>query len=192
MKINFPKTTKEIYTSNLGYSLDFEYAMTLLLGSKADHIASFASNEKYLRKWLRKAIKKFIKDVNLLDTTERHKEMLVMKLECVDKLLKKGGSLWSMIFDFFNLVSRFLGYDYDRAQKLVTPTYFQTQSQNFWCGLYKDESSKKQKENKDNFISKRIKTLLQLKSEDYSDFEISQILNTSEYNIKKILRECST
>lgn len=177
------------FTLSPKYSLHFEYAMILLFGDKADHIAWMAAHEGYTKEWLRRAVKRFSKDINSLDTTERHKEMLVMQLENIDGLLKKGGNIWEVVFSFFNLTARLLGYDYHRTKKLITPVYFQTLYQNFWAGLYKGEDWRKYEGRKASFIAKRLEVIKQLKKENYTDFDISMIFNTTEYYIKKVLRE---
>lgn len=172
------------------YSLSFEYTMKMLFGDSADHIAYVAGREELLKKWLGRAVQRFVKDINKLDTTQRHKEMLIMQLESIGKALKgKKINTWNIIFYFFNLTSRFIGYDYHKAQKLVTPTYFQTSYQNFWSGLHEGEDWKKQDERKRTFINRRINIIKQLKQEGVSDFDIAQIFNTTEYDIKKILTE---
>lgn len=172
-----------------GYSLDFEYTLALLFGDEAYQTASFAKNDKFRTKWLRRAVKRMLKDVNSLDTTQRHKEMLVLNLQRIDRHLIKGNNIWEIVYSLFNLSIRFLGYDYHKAQRLITPTYFQTKQQDFWANRYVGEDWQKYEEKRANFIAKRMSIILLLKKEGYSDFEVSQIFNTTEYDIKKSLRE---
>lgn len=175
--------------SNSEYSLNFEYTMMLLFGNKAGQLASLATNESEVRKWLRKFVKKLIEETNSLDTTERHRAVLSLDLKSIDKNLKDGGNIWEIIYYLFNLVARLFGYDFHEGKKLLTLCYLQNQSQNFWTNLYEGQSFKEIQKKQKNFVLKRVQLVKELKREGFLDFEISQILNTTEYNIKKILKE---
>lgn len=163
----------------------------MMLFPKGDSpVASFADDEQYVKTWLRKAIKKFIKEVNTLDTTQRHKDVLILHLESINRRLN-GGNIWEIIFDLFNVIARLFGYDYHKGQKLLTAIYSETPYQHFWSGLHAGEDWKKQNGIRESFIRKRIELIKQLKKDGYSTFDISQIFNTTDYEIKKILRETS-
>jgi hypothetical protein len=172
-------------------SMNFEYTMMLLFGENAYQIVTFAKNEKYVKEWLKKAIAKMKKDINSLDTTERHKEILIYELTRIDKELTKG-NVWEIIYSLFNFSIRLLGYDYHRAQRLLTPSYSQTVQQRFWSGLQEGEDWKKHAEQRKSFIRKRAELIKKLKEENYTTFEISQIFNTTDYHVKKILKEIET
>lgn len=171
------------------YSMKFELAMLLLLGSDASHIAGFAINETIVKKWLRRAIRTIIIDVNNIETTMRHKEMLILDLNSLDELIKTNGNIWEIIFSFFELIGRLLGYDYSNGNKLLTPVYIQSRHQDFWSGLYSGKTYQEIDKIKNNLIGKRKKIVQKLKKENYSDFEISIIMDTTEYKIKKIFQE---
>lgn len=170
------------------YSLNFEYLMMMLFPKGVSSVASFADDEKYVKKWLRKTIKKFVKEVNTLDTTQRHKDMLILHLESVNHRLN-GGNVWEIMFDLLNIIARLFGFDYHKGQKLLSAMYTETPYQHFWSGLHAGEDWKKQNAIRESFIRKRIELIENLKQEGYSTFDISQIFNTSDYEIKKILGE---
>jgi hypothetical protein len=48
--------------------MDIEITFRLIFGDKAYHIADYENNPKYRREWLNKSIRKFMQDINCLDT----------------------------------------------------------------------------------------------------------------------------
>src|SRR2546428_618712 len=111
-------------------AMEFELAMRLLFGEKAYHIASLASHPTHRREWLQKAVKKLLRISNELDTTPRHKQMLMTELEVVSRLLKKTTDpSWELVFHLLRLSMRLLGFDFVRGARCHTPTYHQTAAQ---------------------------------------------------------------
>ena len=172
-------------------SMEFELAMRQFFGDKAYQIAGLAGfgDNLSVKKWLLKAIKQIFKDVNKLDTTSRHKEMMIGDIERLEKEVKKWKNPWSIIYRLFFLCSRFLGYDYVKGITYNTPFYYQTPNQYYKTLSYQGKNSLQeiQKDEK-NFKEKQREIISILKREHYNDFKIAMILNTSEYEIKKINR----
>src|SRR3989338_9108521 len=81
-------------------SMEFELAMRQFFGDKAYQIAGLAGfgDNLSVKKWLLKAIKQIFKDVNKLDTTSRHKEMMIGDIERLEKEVKKWKNPWSIIY----------------------------------------------------------------------------------------------
>ena len=57
--------------------LEFEHTFRLLLGDKARHSASNSDNPKRRAHWLKVALNKIELEINILDSTDRHKQMLL-------------------------------------------------------------------------------------------------------------------
>lgn len=110
--------------------MDFEITMRILFGKKAYNIASAEANSGPRRKWLQKAIRELTRTINNLDTTPRHKQMLMTEAEAVSQLLKgvKEPS-WALVYCFFRLTSRLLGYDFVCGARCHSPLYWQSPEQ---------------------------------------------------------------
>ena len=57
-------------------NMSFEVTMRLFFGDKAAHIASSFSHSATRRQWLRKTNKKIDKQIENVDSTERHRSMM--------------------------------------------------------------------------------------------------------------------
>ena len=84
------------------YSMGFEITMKQFFGAKADHIADHCRDDKEVKKWLSKVTKEMMKEVDKIDTTTRHKEMLMSDLEKLEKQIRKWEKLWEMVFVLFD------------------------------------------------------------------------------------------
>jgi hypothetical protein len=62
-------------------SLRFEHVMRIFWGDKANQIAGNINQQKERKKWLRKTIKKIIKVVDSLDTSETIKGFFYQSLK---------------------------------------------------------------------------------------------------------------
>ena len=173
------------------YRMNFEHCVRQFLGDKAYHIADFANSDVDARKWLRKCIAVMRKRVDVLDTTTRHKEMLIRELNEIDERLKMANAFESreMTISLFWLVSRLFGFDIISGKIVNQPFYFQ----NFQTYVREKIQWDKNKtfrqtveEEKNNTISIRKKLYKQLKADGLSDNQIAQVLNITEYQLKKI------
>ena len=59
----------------------FEGTMMLFFGKTAYQIAEQATNPKYQRSWIKRALKLIIKTVDKIETTIRHKQVLIANIE---------------------------------------------------------------------------------------------------------------
>ncbi len=66
----------------------FEMTMRLLFGQKAYQTAGSEMHPGHRRAWLQKAVRQFMRLVNGLETTPRHKQILMTDLEGISEALK--------------------------------------------------------------------------------------------------------
>jgi len=174
------------------FRMDFEYCIRQFLGDKAYHIADFANDDVSARRWLRKCVAKMKKRVDGLDTTTRHKEMLMTELNDLDERLKQKDALENKatVINLFWLISRLFGYDAVSGKVYNEPFYHQTFGQYFmeavswkrygqnWGDIHKEENN--------NIITWRKRVYLMLKKKGLNDNQIARILNITEYQLKKM------
>ena len=165
----------------------FELTMRIIFGDKAYQIASSEGNPAHRREWLQKAVRKFMRDVNDLDSTPRHKQGLMMELEAISTLLKgKKEPSWELMYRFIRLVSRLLGYYYAKGEKCHSPVYWQSQWQYYTAHIFNGGDAMQDYYDRKDAISVRRSIVEELKSKGLDDFKISLILNTTEYKVKQL------
>lgn len=165
----------------------FELTMRLLFGDKAYQIAGTEANPKHRREWLQKAARKLMRVADSVDTTPRHKKMLMAELEAIDELLKGAKEpSWDLVYRLFRLSLRLLGFDYGKGAKCHTPVYFQTPDQHFTTLLLSGGDAGEYFNDKKNTVSIRESVVKDLRSQGMDDFKISLVLNVSEYEVKKL------
>ena len=168
--------------------MTFELAMRQFFGRKAYHIADLAGSTRSRNKWLRKALRKILKDVDDLDTSPRHKQMLMRELEEIDKaLIGIEVPTWGLVFEFFSLCSRFLGYDFLQGARSNTPVYHQSLNQHYIQRWLEGRSALKNRREKKDAISVRIRLVKSLNAEGFDAFHIGLIMNMTEYQVKQLL-----
>jgi hypothetical protein len=166
--------------------MDFEITMRLLFGDKADHIAGSNYIPKFRNKWLQKAIRRITRDVNDLDTTPDHKRMLMGDLDAIYQLLKGKQDPWALVYRFLCLASELLGYGYIQGDKCHTPFYWQSQGQYYTACTRNGGDIMQNYDDRKNAISVRRSVVEELKSKGLDDFKISLVLNTTEYEVKRL------
>lgn len=168
-------------------AMRFETTMRLLFGEKAYQIAGTEANPKHRREWLQKAVREMMRVVNTLDTTPRHKQLLMAELEAITELLKgtKEAS-WDLVYRLFRLSFRLLGFDYVQGTKCHTPVYYQTPNQYFTSQLLGGGDPMQDYYDKKNAISIRQSIIKNLKAQGLDDFKVSLVLNTTEHEVKKL------
>ncbi len=185
------KKSNTKFITNHTDSLSFEHLLRLVVGKSKYQSASLANQEIFVVKELIGLIKILRKDTCTMDTTSKHRELLISQFDILEKQLKRKENVWEIIFTLFYIISKLYGYLYVDCSKIFTPVYWQTKTQYFheniiqgirWEEIYKNEQ---------NVISKKIEIIKKLKREGLSSYQISLVLNVSEYEIKKICREIS-
>ena len=169
--------------------MEFETTMRLVFGDKAYHIADFHGSAGGRREWLTKVLREFTNDIDKLDTTVRHKQMLMGEIEAISALLKEDDPSWSLVYRFLRLISRLLGYDYVQGAKCHSLAYWQTTGQNLNTVVFEGGDVMQDYYDKKNAIALRRSVVNSLKAQGLNDYKIALVLNTSEYQVKKLRRE---
>jgi len=167
--------------------MEFEVAMRLLFGEKAYHIAGSELNPASRREWLQKPVRKLLRVVNDLDTTPRHKQVLMSELEAVSKLLKGAEDpSWELVYRLLRLIMQLLGYDFLRGSRCHTVTYHQTPEQHRTSVVLNGGDPMQIYYDQKNAVAVRQQVIERLKREGLDDFKISLVLNTTEYEVKQV------
>ena len=169
---------------NPEYEMLFETTMQLFLGDKAYQIAGQAYNEKHRKEWYRKAIRKIIRRIQEIDTSTKHKEAMT---HCSERALvilsKKQFNETKLSLYLFCLVGSLLGF----AVIGTLPVYLKTFDTE---ALSKGADTIELMQNYEkNSTSVRKRIINQLREEGLNDFQVSLVLNTSEYQVKKLRRD---
>lgn len=171
----------------MGRAMDFEITMRLLFGDRAYHIADLELNQKHRRDWLQKSIKKLRKQVDKVDTTIRHKELLSAELEKIAELLK--GCIepsWDLTYGLFRLVFRLLGYDYVKGSRCYTPTYWRSIEQHYTSVILDGGDAMQHYYDQQNALTIRRTIVEQLVAKELDTYTIALVLNTTEYEVKRL------
>lgn len=174
-------------------AMEFEITMRLLFGEKAYHIADEHGSAKGRRKWMTKALRLFTREVDALDTTSRHKQMLMGELEAISALVKSESEpSWSLTYRFLRLASRLLGFDYDRGAKCRTLAYWQSPPQRLNSVVFEGGDVMQDYYDKKNAIGIRRTVIRDLKSNGFDNYKIGLVLNITEYEVRRLLSSDQT
>jgi len=166
--------------------MDFENMLRQFFGDKSYGDQAIRQNEKLVKIELHKVVLKIEKRIINLETTNRHKERMLSEIERIKNDFKQSQpDLWTINIHLFSLISRLLGYDYLKGF-INTPIYCQTPSQYYSQVIFEGGDAMQGYYDKKNIISLRKYVFNFLKKDGYSDFKISQIMNTTEFEIKKL------
>ena len=171
-------------------ALDFEYMVRMFLGDKAFHIAGSENNDTHRRSWLRKVIKRIIKRLDNIETTTRHKKMLLAVADSLHDILKsRKTSPWDVNYKLFRLCGLLLGFDSIKGVVLFSPFFYQTKGQYYGSIMIKGGDPLQDYKDNKNAISIRKRLIRELKEEGLDDFKIALVFNISEYQVKKLLKD---
>jgi hypothetical protein len=167
--------------------MEFELAMRLLFGQKGYHIAGSELNPASRREWLEKTVRKLLRVVNDLDTTLRHKQVIMSELDTVFKLLKGGkDASWALVYRLLRVIMRLLGYDFLRGSRCHTLIYHQTPEQHRTSIVLDGGNPMQDYYDQKSAVAVRQQIVKRLKREGLDDFKISLVLNTNEYEVKRL------
>jgi hypothetical protein len=173
-----------------GYEMLFETTIRTFLGDKAYHIAGQVHTEKYRKEWYRKALKKIITKVQDIDTSTKHKEQLAHWSErALDVLGERNFRETEFSLYLLRLTGALLGFVGVRGVNIATPMYYQTPNQHYTEVIISGGDVMQDYHDQKSSVSVRKKLVAQLKEEGLNDFQISLVLNTSEYQVKKLKNE---
>ena len=172
---------------SLNYGMQFELTMQTFLGDKAYHIADQAYDLASRKAWYKKALKKIVLKVHEIETSTKHKEQLArlsqQLLQCLEN--KKFSEAEFSLY-LLRLTGLLLGMSLARGVNIATPMYYQTPNQHFTEVIINGGDALQNYYDEKNSVAVRRKVVKQLKEEGLSDFDISLVFNTSEYQIKKL------
>jgi hypothetical protein len=170
-------------------SMAFERLLIRVHGQQNGYqTAGQFGNPRARNDWLRKTYKLMLKDVDAIDAASRQKQMLMRDLQAaIDGLSSSNNPTWEMTFSLISACARFLGYDYGGA-RVSTPSYWQTAGQKFTQSVVEKTEQELDKV-KDDALTIRAKLCADLHSKGTDTFTIALALNTSEYQVKKLIRE---
>ena len=175
---------------SLNYGMQFEIAMQIFLGDKAYHIADQAYDITSRKEWYKKALKKIILKVHEIETSTKHKEQLArLSQQALKCLENKKFSEAEFTLYLLRLAGALLGIVYVKGACIATPMYYQTPDQHFTEIIINGGDALQDYYDNKNSVVIRRKVIKQLKEEGLSDFDISLVLNTSEYQVKKLRKE---
>jgi hypothetical protein len=169
-----------------GFELHFEMTIRSFLGNDADHIANQAFDDTSRKRWYAKALKKVIGLINDLDTTTRHKEQMILWAESSLNAVTKEFDEQKLLLYLFRLSGSLLGFSGIKGSMLHTPIYSQTHGQYYTEETFSGGDVMQDYYDKENIIAVRRSLVLELKIKGFTDFKIGQILNISEYQVKKL------
>lgn len=168
----------------------FETTVRAFLGEKAYHIASEAHTESRRLLWYRKVLTKVVRHVQGIDASAKHKEQIeffsnqLLGLVKARRLDERAFSLYLL-----RLVGVLLGFLSLCGSCLATPVYVQTPSQYYTRLMFNGGDTMQSYYDQQTATGVRARLVHQLKGEGLNDFQISLVLNTSEYQVKKLRTE---
>ena len=172
-----------------GFELHFEMTMRSFLGNEADHIASQAFDAKSRKRWYAKALKKVLKLIDQLETTTKHKKQMTIWVESALGAVTKEFDEQRLLLYLFRLSGSLLGFSGIRGSVLHTPIYSQSHSQHYTEEIQSGGDVMQDYYDKKNVLAVRRSLVIELKAQGFTDFKIGQVLNISEYQVKKLSKE---
>lgn len=177
---------KNVFKTDSVEGMDFELMLRQFFGDKARFTQDNRENMVKMEKWIKKILEKISSQIDNIDTTTRHKERMMDNIERLKADFNSSGiDPWTIIVHLFFLISRLLGYDYCKAN-INTPVYFQDDGQYYTQKIFEGGDVMQNYYDKKNLIIIRKNLYKELKNQGHSDFKIAQVLNISEYQIKKL------
>ena len=170
--------------------MDFELTMSMFFGDRAYGIAGSEGSQKYRSQWLRRAVGQMLKIAQSIETTERHRRMILGELQAISDGLKPSETpKWSVVYAMVRLIGRLLGYDYVRAARCHTPVYWQSSGQYLNTVVFEGGDIMQDYYDQKNAVAIRRQVVESMRRQGHTDYVISQVLNTTEYQIKKLRHE---
>lgn len=171
------------------YGMQFETCMRRVFGDEASHIASSCLNENYRAEWVSRLVKHLVRDVQDLDSTQKHRERISYLLEALLKENWRGeDASWAVVFDLLALVTELLGYEGIKGHRTYIPLYWQDMQTHLDIGNERGLGDQLMAEFQ-SAAARRVQVIRYLQEQGLTDFEVAMTLKTSEYEVKK-LKKC--
>ena len=177
---------------NMNVGLYFEHVMGLFLGKNAYQCAGEEANEKARNERLNNVAKVILKRIDKLDTTTRHKEKLLLGAEKFFESTKgKNISTKKLLYNLLWLCGGILGFEFNGRINAITHSlfYWQNKNQYITSTIMEGKDDSQEHEDKKYIFNTRKKIIKKLKEEGLTYYKIALIFNTTEYQIKKIIKE---
>jgi hypothetical protein len=166
--------------------------MGLFLGKKAYQSAGEESNEKARNKRLNAVAKVILNRVDKIDSTTRLKRKLLIGAENFFEATKgKNISTKNLLYTLLLLCGSLLGFESNGRINAITHSLFYWQNKNQYITSNIIEGRDDMQEHKDKkyIFDMKKKIVKNLKAEGLTYYKIAIILNTTEYQIKKIIKD---
>ena len=168
-------------------AMQFEHTLMLFFGSKAYQTAGQAATPTSCRYWLRRVLKRLIRDVDKIETTPRHKQLLMQNVEAAHNTIESSNEpTWKFVYHLITLIGRLLGYDYQRGGKCHTLSYWQTYGQNYSAVIQSGGDVLQDYYDELDTVKIRQDVVRSLKKSCLSDFKIALVLHTTEHEVQQL------
>lgn len=168
-------------------SMRFEHTLMLFFGRSAYQTAGQAGTPKLRRAWLRRILRVLLKTIDKIETTPRHKQVLMATTE---KLLEDVGSrdqpTWALVYGLIAILGRVIGFDLQRGHRLHTISYWQTKGQYYVSDMLLGGDALQNFDDRLDAVTIRQRLVQTLKDEGLSDFKIALVLNATEHEIQQL------
>lgn len=171
-------------------AMQFERTLMLFFGQQAYQTAGQAATPTSRRHWLRRVLKNLMKDVDKIETTGRHKQLLMSNVEAAHSVIEsKNEPTWKFVYHLMTLIGRLVGFDYQSGGKSHTLSYWQTDGQ-YYSSFRQAGGEDGLRAYYDEFdtVSLRQGVVHSLKSQGHSDFKIALVLHTTEHEVQQLRR----
>jgi hypothetical protein len=177
------RTTSKKYSEGF---MDFENMLRQYFGDGAYGTQGLRTKISKVKNKLKKVAFRIEKEIIELETTTRHKDRMLNEVERLKQDLSiKETDPWALVIHSFSLVSRLLGHDYLKGY-INTPVYYQTTAQFYSQIIFEGGDVMQEHYDQKNLLVLKKEIYSLLRDKGYSDFKISQVLNISEYAVKKL------
>ncbi len=173
--------------------MQFEIMLRQVLGDDAYQTASYFGHISLFKKYTLRAVKRLLKRVDELEMDNRLKDRLLngfQNLELKIRELKEGEDARVLFVETMMIISRLLGFDWIKGRIYSTPVYTRNLhgliADHVYAGPDKHFYNEQQKLEKSLF-QQRIQIVKNLQERGYKTPEIAFILNTTDYQVKKLL-----
>ncbi|MBA3046423.1 MAG: hypothetical protein KKH41_01435 [Candidatus Thermoplasmatota archaeon] len=175
------------------YNIEMEFAFATVLGESVYNNAGLYDDPKYVKKdflrWINSIEKRIIE---LTEYDERLLLLTTIHLDRIKENLKKISTEyveWEIISDMIALISNLLGYDFlgeiNHHAFFYQDKFQMEHTEREMSGRRVMEDWKWGDQNLQNY---QVDIVMSLKEKGLTQFQISRIMNISQYKVKKLLK----
>lgn len=171
---------------------DFELTMRLFFGDRARHLEESAMPPKDRNKWLRSAFKRITKDFGQLDSSPEHRDSLLLEAGYLNTSGLPGfegaGPTWGLVYSLLRIIGYLLGYGLCEGRKFYTAVWWQDRGQYYVSKALRGKGWFEFSRDHRTAVARRAEIAEKLRNDGLDDFQISLVLNTTDYEVKKLRR----